>query len=73
MIKLEWIIRLFPFLAWKPFITVQNLKSDIIAGLTGAVIVLPQGVAFAMIPRLPPQHGLHQVMVTPIVAALFGS
>ena len=44
-----------------------------IAGITGAVIVLPQGVAFATIAGLPPEYGLYTAMVTPIVAALFGS
>lgn len=73
MTKLEWMIRLFPFLSWKPLINARNLKSDLIAGLTGAVIVLPQGVAFAMIAGLPPQYGMYTAMVTPIVAALFGS
>ncbi len=43
------------------------------AGLTGAIIVLPQGVAFATIAGLPPEYGLYTAMVTPIVAALFGS
>ena len=43
------------------------------AGLTGAIIVLPQGVAFAMIAGLPPIYGLYTAMVVPIVAALFGS
>ena len=43
------------------------------AGLTGAVIVLPQGVAFAMLAGLPPQYGLYAAMVPAIVAALFGS
>lgn len=43
------------------------------AALTGAVIVLPQGVAFAMIAGLPPQYGLYTAIVTPIIAALFGS
>ncbi|MBU3918049.1 sodium-independent anion transporter, partial [bacterium] len=66
-------IRLFPFLSWQPFINAKNLKSDIIAGLTGAVIVLPQGVAFAMIAGLPPQYGMYTAMVTPVIAALFGS
>ncbi len=51
----------------------STLRADFIAGLTGAVIVLPQGVAFAMIAGLPPQQGLYTAMVTPIVAALFGS
>ena len=51
----------------------QSLKADLLAGLTGAVIVLPQGVAFAMIAGLPPEYGLYTAMVTPIIAALFGS
>lgn len=43
------------------------------AGFTGAIIVLPQGVAFALIAGLPPIYGLYTAMITPIVAALFGS
>lgn len=43
------------------------------AGLTGGIIVLPQGVAFAMIAGLPPIYGLYTAMVTPVIAALFGS
>ena len=43
------------------------------AGVTGAIIVLPQGVAFATIAGLPPEYGLYTAMVTPIIAALFGS
>ena len=49
------------------------MRADLIAGLTGAVIVLPQGVAFAMIAGMPPIYGLYTAMITPIVAALFGS
>ena len=65
--------QLFPFLVWGKSITKQSLKSDLLAGITGAVIVLPQGVAFAMIAGLPPVYGLYTAMVTPVVAALFGS
>jgi len=43
------------------------------AGITNAIIVLPQGVAFAMIAGLPPIYGLYTAMIVPIVAALFGS
>lgn len=43
------------------------------AGLTCAVIVLPQGVAFAMVAGLPPRYGLYTAIVPPIIAALFGS
>lgn len=64
---------LFPFTLWLPKINKASLKADLMAGLTGAVIVLPQGVAFATIAGLPPQYGLYTAMVTPIVAALFGS
>jgi SulP family sulfate permease len=62
-----------PFLAWLPLVKPASLRADFMAGLTGAVIVLPQGVAFATIAGLPPQYGLYTAMVTPIIAALFGS
>lgn len=65
--------RIFPFLAWWPLVTKQNLRADLLAGLTGAVIVLPQGVAFATIAGLPPVYGLYTAMITPIIAGLFGS
>ncbi len=67
------LMNLLPFLAWLPRVNAQTLRADIIAGITGAVIVLPQGVAFAFIAGLPPQYGLYTAMVTPIIAALFGS
>lgn len=63
----------FPFLVWFKLVTKDTLRADLMAGLTGAVIVLPQGVAFATIAGLPPEYGLYTAMVTPIVAALFGS
>lgn len=68
--KLE---RLFPFLTWLPELNRSTLRADFGAGLTGAVIVLPQGVAFATIAGMPPHYGLYAAMVPAIVAALFGS
>ncbi|PLX36282.1 MAG: sodium-independent anion transporter [Hyphomicrobiales bacterium] len=65
--------RVFPFLSWLPRVNRETLRADAFAGLTGAVIVLPQGVAFATIAGLPPQYGLYTAMVTPVIAALFGS
>lgn len=64
---------LFPFLNWFKLINKESIKADFMAGLTGAVIVLPQGVAFATIAGLPPEYGLYTAMITPIIAALFGS
>jgi len=66
-------LALLPFLKWFKFVNKDTLKADAIAGFTGAVIVLPQGVAFATIAGLPPEYGLYTAMVTPIIAALFGS
>ena len=65
--------RIFPFLTWKDLITRQTLRDDLLAGLTGAIILLPQGVAFALIAGMPPEYGLYTAIVVPIVAALFGS
>jgi SulP family sulfate permease len=64
---------LLPFLNWTPLVNKTTIRADIMAALTGAVIVLPQGVAFAIIAGLPPQFGLYTAIVTPVIAALFGS
>ena len=64
---------IFPFLAWFRLTTKETIKADFIAGLTGAIIVLPQSVAFATIAGLPPEYGLYTAMVVPIIAAFFGS
>jgi sulfate permease, SulP family len=50
-----------------------TLRADALAGLTGAVVVLPQGVAFATLAGMPPQYGLYAAMLPCIVAALFGA
>mgnify|MGYP001344764889 CR=1 FL=1 len=68
-----WLSRLLPFLRWWPQVGRNTLKDDALAGLTGALIVLPQGVAFATIAGLPPEYGLYAAMMPAIVAALFGS
>ena len=62
-----------PFLLWWPDVDRAALKADALAALTGAVVVLPQGVAFATIAGMPPEYGLYAAMVPAIVAALFGS
>ncbi|RTZ64676.1 MAG: sodium-independent anion transporter [Aquificaceae bacterium] len=64
---------IFPFLIWFKLINKESLKADLMAGITGAVIVVPQGVAFATIAGMPPEYGLYTAMITPIIAALFGS
>lgn len=65
--------RWLPFLHWLPQQTPRSLRVDAIAGLTGAVLVLPQGVAYALLAGLPPEYGLYAAIVPVILAALFGS
>lgn len=66
--------RFTPFLEWihelkNPAI----LRADIIAGITVALVVIPQSMAYAQLAGLPPQAGLYAAFLVPIVAALFGS
>ena len=68
-----WLYRMLPFLRWWPNVTPQTFKSDSMAALTGAMVVLPQAVAFATIAGLPPEYGLYAAMVPAIVGALWGS
>ena len=65
--------RLFPSLAWWTLVNKESLLADAKAGLTGSLILVPQGVAFATITGMPPEYGLYAAMVPVIVATLFGS
>ncbi len=53
--------------------TPDNLRPDLMAGLTVAVVVLPQAIAYAMIAELPPQMGLYSAVVAAVIGALWGS
>ena len=68
-----WLYQFLPFLKWQHRVNRTSMKADGIAGLTGALIVLPQAVAFATIAGLPPEYGIYAAMVPTIIAALFGS
>ena len=65
--------RIFPFLRWWPMVNRSTTRADLMAGLTGAILGLPQGVAFAILAGLPPQYGLYAAMLPPALSALFGS
>lgn len=65
--------RMLPFLRWSPRVDGRTVRADAFAGLTNAFVVLPQGVAFALIAGLPPQYGLYTAIVPAVIAALFGS
>lgn len=63
-----------PFTRWLPEYQKPGVvRTDVLAGLTGAIVVLPQGIAFALLAGMPPHYGLYAAMVPCIIAALFGS
>lgn len=63
-----------PFCKWLPEYRAPGvIRADIFAGLTGAIVVMPQGIAFALLAGMPPHYGLYAAMIPCLVAALFGS
>ncbi|EXJ13291.1 Sulfate permease [Imhoffiella purpurea] len=62
-----------PYKTWLPSVGPREVRADLLAGLTGAIVVLPQGVAFATIAGMPPEYGLYASMIPAIIAAWFGS
>jgi SulP family sulfate permease len=58
---------------WVQRVDRPTLRADAIAGILGALLVLPQGIAFASLAGLPPEYGLTTAIVPAIIAALFGS
>src|SRR6202162_5101808 len=66
-------LKLFPFLSWRDRITRCTLRADLLAGLVGALLVLPQAVAFATLAGVPPEYGLYGAMVPALCCALWGS
>ena len=67
-----WLLRLFPFLAWFP-INSTILRGDLLAGITGGLVLVPKAMAYAQLSGLPVYFGLYTAFVPAIVAALWGS
>ncbi len=65
--------KLFPFIAWLEGYTLSRLQADLIAGLTVALVLIPQSMAYAQLAGLPPYYGLYAAFLPPMLAALFGS
>ncbi|MGB5277541.1 MAG: SulP family inorganic anion transporter, partial [Gammaproteobacteria bacterium] len=66
--------RLLPFLSWIGKCKDSSvLTADIVAGITVALVLVPQSMAYAQLAGLPPYYGLYASFLPGIVAALFGS
>jgi len=64
---------ILPIFDWLPNYNKSWLKDDISAGLTVGVMLVPQGIAYAMIAGLPPIYGLYTALIPQIVYAIFGT
>lgn len=64
--------RLFPFLRWIPY-PGATLRADFIAGLTVALVIVPQSMAYAQLAGMPAYYGLYAAFLPVMVAALWGS
>jgi anti-anti-sigma factor len=66
--------RLLPFLAWLRELRDRKiLQADVLAGITVALVLVPQSMAYAQLAGLPAYYGLYAAFLPPMVAALFGS
>ncbi len=67
------IAKFFPFLTWARTYQRTTLSNDLIAALVVTIMLIPQGMAYAMLAGLPPQAGLYGAMLPLILYALIGS
>ncbi len=62
-----------PILSWLPKYNGALLKGDLVAGLTVGVMLIPQGMAYAMLAGMPPIYGLYASMIPLVLYAIFGT
>ncbi|MFP4160968.1 MAG: SulP family inorganic anion transporter [Ectothiorhodospira sp.] len=67
-----WLYRLLPFLSWFPM-SAQGIRADLLAGISVAMILVPQGMAYATLAGLPVVYGLYASAIPAIVGSLWGS
>ncbi|MEK6771685.1 MAG: SulP family inorganic anion transporter [Pseudomonadota bacterium] len=65
-------VRLFPFLRWLP-LSGDVVRGDLIAGIIGALVLVPKAMAYAQLSGLPVYHGLYAAFIPAIIGALWGS
>src|SRR5574340_1223946 len=64
--------QLFPFMKWFP-LRGENIKADLLAGITVALVLIPQSMAYAQLAGLPAYYGLYAAFLPGIIAAMWGS
>jgi len=67
------ILQFIPILQWLPNYRKTNLSGDLSAGLTVGIMLIPQGMAYAMLAGLPPVFGLYASLIPQVIYALLGT
>ncbi len=67
------LMALFPILEWLKTYTRQDSHDDLFAGTITAILLVPQGIAYALLAGLPPQLGLYASILPPAIYALMGT
>ena len=65
--------KVIPILEWLPNYNKSLFKGDLVAGITVGIILIPQGIAYALIAGLPPIYGLYCALMPQVMYAIFGS
>lgn len=65
--------RALPFVSWFEGYTRAKLRADAVSGITVALVLIPQSMAYAQLAGLPPYYGLFAAFLPPMIASLFGS
>ncbi|MGD8251564.1 MAG: SulP family inorganic anion transporter, partial [Desulfobacterales bacterium] len=67
------IAKFLPFLGWFKGYRLDGFQRDALSGLTVALVLIPQSMAYAQLAGMPPYYGLYASFLPPMIAALFGS
>lgn len=70
---INYVISLFPFLAWIDRYNLQWLAGDLVAGITIGGVVVPQGMAYAALANLPVQYGLYSSFMGVLIYWFFAT
>ena len=72
-VNMSRLTALFPIADWLKTYNRQDFNSDLFAGIITAILLAPQGIAYAILAGLPPQLGLYASILPPVLYALFGT
>ena len=71
--RLNILTKILPCLDWFQNYSIARFRMDLIGGLTVALVLVPQSMAYAQLAGLPAYYGLYAAFLPPLVASIFGS